>query len=86
MINTKIILVVTGLAAATALGATPSVARDYPFCRNGEGGPGYCRYDTLEQCKAAISGTAGYCQPNFWLSQQQTDREAPARRARRSAD
>lgn len=56
----KISLVVAGLAVVSLLGATPSIARDYPFCRKGEAGPGDCKYDTYEQCAAAVSGTAGY--------------------------
>jgi hypothetical protein len=83
MINAKVILTVTGIVAVSVLGATPSAGRDYPFCRNGEAGPGYCRYDTLEQCQAAVSGTAGYCQPNYWLPAGR-DRSTP--RSRRLAE
>lgn len=82
---TKMILAVTGLAAVSVLGASPSIARDYPFCRKGDGGPGDCKYDTYEQCMAAVSGTAGYCQPNYWLSPGgQGSPEQYPRRARRS--
>lgn len=63
----RIFLAAICIAAIPVLGATPSLARDYPFCRKGEAGPGDCRYDTLEQCQAAVSGIAGYCQPNYWL-------------------
>jgi len=63
----KIVLASLCLASVPALSAAPSLARDYPFCRKGEAGPGDCRYETLEQCQAAVSGTAGYCQPNYWL-------------------
>lgn len=58
------------LAVATAfatLGVRESAAKQYPFCRKAEAGPGDYRYDTLEQCQAAVSGTAGYCQPNYFL-------------------
>lgn len=67
MIDAKVVLIVTGIAAMSVLGLSPAAARDYPFCRKGEAGPGDCRYDTLEQCQAAVSGTAAFCQPNFWL-------------------
>lgn len=78
----KIILAAIGIAAFSALSATPSMSYDYPFCRKGDAGPGDCRYDTYEQCLAAVSGTASYCQPNYWLSQ--ANREAPPVRARRA--
>lgn len=78
----KIFLTIAVLAAGSVLGAKPSAAYDYPFCRKAEGGPGDCRYETLEQCQAAVSGTPGFCQPNYWLPQ--TPQAAPHRRARRS--
>ena len=36
----KIFLLAMGLAAIPVLAAAPSAARDYPFCRKGEAGPG----------------------------------------------
>ena len=57
------------IAAAVGFSGTTVQAKDYPFCRRGEGGPGDCKYETYEQCLAAISGTSGDCQPNYWLSQ-----------------
>ena len=64
----KIIVAAAAFAAFLILGTGPSAARDYPFCRKAEAGPGDCQYDTYEQCLAAVSGTAGYCQQNFWLA------------------
>lgn len=82
--DTKKMLLAAICIAATpvipVLLATSSFARDYPFCRKGEAGPGDCRYETLEQCQAAVSGTAAYCQPNYWLPP--ASREMPPRRAR----
>jgi hypothetical protein len=80
----KLILAATGAAAVLMLGATPSLARDYPFCRKGEAGPGDCRYETYEQCMAAVSGTAGYCQSNYWLPP--ADRDILPRRSRRGVN
>ncbi len=57
------------IAAAITFSGPMAQARDYPFCRRGEGGPGDCKYDTYEQCLAAVSGTGGQCQPNYWLRQ-----------------
>lgn len=82
MINAKMALVLTSLAGVLMLGATSSSARDYPFCRKGEGGPGDCRYDTYEQCLAAVSQTVGTCQPNYWLPP--AGRNVPPPRARRA--
>lgn len=64
-----LVLAILAIAAVSAYDGTTAQARDYPFCRRGEGGPGDCKYDTYEQCQAAVSGTSGYCQPNTWLSQ-----------------
>lgn len=63
-------LAIITIAAVAVFSGTTAQARDYPFCRKGEGGPGDCKYDTYEQCLAAVSGTGGYCQPNYWLPQQ----------------
>jgi len=74
-------LVIAAIAAVAAFSGTTAQARDYLFCRKGEAGPGDCKYDTYEQCLAAVSGTGGYCQPNYWLSQPDT--ASPAGRAPR---
>ena len=76
------LLIVAAVAAVPLLSAGPSMAQQYPFCRKAEAGPGDCRYSTLEQCQAAVSGTSGYCQPNYWLPQ--APQVSPHRRARRS--
>ncbi|MEH2511625.1 hypothetical protein V1291_002979 [Nitrobacteraceae bacterium AZCC 1564] len=62
-------LAIITIATGAAFSGTTTQAREYPFCRKGEAGPGDCKYDTYEQCLAAVSGINGYCQPNFWLSQ-----------------
>lgn len=82
MTRQKIILTMAAVTACLAFGVEPSAAKDYPFCRKGEAGPGDCRYDTYEQCLAAVSGTAGYCQQNFWLAQP--DPGLQQRRSRRA--
>jgi hypothetical protein len=77
----KFILCAAALVTFSVLGTEASLAKDYPFCRKAEAGPGDCRYDTYEQCLAAISGTASYCQENFWLPK--TDPGVRQRRSRR---
>lgn len=50
-------------ALLLALGATPAMARDYPWCarmRVNDGNPD-CRYTYLWQCQATISGIGGDC-------------------------
>jgi hypothetical protein len=78
----NVMLAAIAIAAFSVFGASPSTARDYPFCRKGEAGPGDCRYDSYQQCLAAVSGTAGYCQENYWL--QQSGRGVPLQRASRT--
>ena len=77
----KILLTVAAFAAVSLLGAEPAAAYDYPFCMKGEGGSGDCRYETMEQCQAALAGTPGFCQPNYWLLQRQ--QTVPPSRAHR---
>lgn len=77
----RLILSAAAVATFLALGAGPSLSKDYPFCRKTEAGPGDCRYDTYEQCLAAVSGTSSYCQQNFWLPK--ADPGVRQRRSRR---
>ncbi len=79
----RLTLCAVALATVSVLGATPSWARDYPFCRKAEAGPGDCRYDTYEQCLASVSGTSSYCQQNFWLPK--ADPGVRQRRSRRES-
>jgi Protein of unknown function (DUF3551) len=53
------------LAAAGTAGAE----EPYPWCATYGGGANgigatTCGFDTLEQCRATVSGVGGYCQPN----------------------
>ena len=54
--------------AATALASSPSRAEvEYPWCAissTGQSGTPNCYYATLDQCKAFLSGQAGFCQSN----------------------
>ena len=75
------------LLAATALlvvmGATPSLARDYPVCSRAATNnfnPS-CDFDTFQQCQATISGIGGDCFRNPWLAYNQ----APQRMSRKAA-
>ena len=54
--------------AATSFASTPSRAEiEYPWCSitsAGQSGLPSCRYTTLDQCNAFLSGVTGFCQPN----------------------
>ena len=82
MSTQKIVWVAAAAAIVWTFSVGPMAAQQYPFCRKTEAGAGDCRYDTLEQCQAAISGTAGFCQPNYFLPP--AGQNAPRRRGRHS--
>ena len=58
------------LLAATALlvvmGATPSMARDYPVCQRSvvSGFQPSCTFSNFQQCQATVSGIGGDCIQN----------------------
>jgi len=64
----NMILTIIATAAFATFGMSESESRDYPFCLKAEAGPGDCRYDTLAQCQAAVSGIKGYCQANYAIA------------------
>lgn len=44
--------------------ATTGQAGSYAYCLQTGPGPGDCKYTTMQQCQAAMSGTAGNCVRN----------------------
>jgi hypothetical protein len=63
----KALLVVIGVAAATAIPMTRAAAQNYPWCAyyDGVGGGGTnCGFTTFQQCLATASGIGGSCEPN----------------------
>jgi uncharacterized protein DUF3551 len=59
--------VLVALAAVLVLLAPGSGdARDYPFCAsyNDETGARNCGFETMQQCRAAVSGAGGFCGVN----------------------
>ena len=69
------------LLAATALlvvmGASPSMARDYPICARlatNDFNP-TCDYDTMQQCRATVSGIGGDCFQNPAFAYGQAPRQ-----------
>jgi hypothetical protein len=87
-------MIVIGIAgAATLAGAlawtAPAAARDYPWCAYygfmGEDGTN-CGFDTLDQCRATISGVGGTCRENPWMANEPrppAPRKAPRDRRNR---
>jgi len=60
--------VLAAAAAALILTASsqPAAAAEFPWCAHyGDSHGGInCGFVSLQQCRAAISGNGGYCQPN----------------------
>ncbi len=57
--------------AASASGAIPAAARDYPFCIKGcdfGAGRGDCSFSSYQQCQASASGRDAYCAENPYFS------------------
>jgi uncharacterized protein DUF3551 len=53
-----------GLVATSISSAKAEIS--YPWCAlYGDHGMRNCGFSTLEQCRAAISGNGGYCEPNL---------------------
>jgi Protein of unknown function (DUF3551) len=77
------------LATFLLMAALPPSARayempydPYPWCAeywDGRGGSGDCGFLTLEQCRAAVSGVGGSCEPNQFYN----PRTSPSQRHRR---
>ncbi|MBR0903024.1 DUF3551 domain-containing protein [Bradyrhizobium liaoningense] len=84
---TRTQFVLATLAAFVLAGiadATPTAARDYPWCA--QGGeydyPGECAYSTYEQCQASVSGRLLYCDRNPRVAYGQVQQPQPHRRTR----
>jgi hypothetical protein len=45
-------------------GTTTGQAGGYAFCLKNSAGPGDCKYQTMAQCQAAMSGTNSECVRN----------------------
>jgi hypothetical protein len=57
--------------AASASGAIPAAAQDYPFCVKGcdfGAGRGDCSFSSYQQCQASASGRDAYCAENPYFS------------------
>lgn len=74
------------LAAGTAMTPAPAQADPYHWCANyggGRGGSSNCYFVTLGQCRAAISGNGGFCDPNPFYDGRPVDSAGGPARSRR---
>jgi hypothetical protein len=57
---------------ATVASLSPAVAARYCLQGKDWGQPGNCQFSTLQQCRAAASGTAAYCgvNPHYAFARQ----------------
>jgi hypothetical protein len=57
-------------ALLLAIGATPAMAIDYPWCAAtpASGGTPQCNFSSFAQCQATVSGQGGDCTQNPLLS------------------
>jgi len=79
------------ILAATALlvvmGATPSIARDYPWCSrtSASGFNPSCSFTSYNQCMATVSGQRGECVQNPLLAFGEQRRPGKSRSMRNQA-
>jgi hypothetical protein len=82
-----ILFAISALAAVAAITPTAGQADPYKWCAvyagRGGGNDTNCGFVTLEQCRTAISGAAGSCEPNLFYTGAG---ERQAKRACRSRD
>jgi hypothetical protein len=61
----KFVLFVLSVVAATTVLNNPTKAQNYPWCAlYAKNGGQNCGFTTFQQCQAALSGAADFCQPN----------------------
>ncbi len=82
----RVLIGLGALAAIMAADISVASAQYRPWClRSGFSGPGWCGFDTFEQCRQSASGTGGSCIENnamAWQQQQRAKRQ-PQRRQNR---
>ena len=84
----RVAIAVSFLTLIAASTIAPSRADPYRWCAQygGKLGATNCYFVTLEQCRAAISGNGGFCNPNNFYDGRpvRTPEDGPARRRARS--
>ena len=78
------------LTAALVAGVESSSAQYRPWClRSGFSGPGWCGFDSFEQCMATARGQGGSCIENvelLWRRQQQQQKGKAKGQQRQQSD
>jgi len=66
----KTVVALAVCAGLAAFACDSAVADPYKWCAEYTGGMGgsNCGFVTLEQCRANITGTGGFCRPNAFYS------------------
>jgi hypothetical protein len=61
-----LLLLLSAIIVWTSSIGTSAQAQNFPWCSNFADGAGTnCGFPTLEQCKATIAGSGGYCDQNI---------------------
>jgi Protein of unknown function (DUF3551) len=73
--------IMSATAVILALSATPSFARDYPWCARTPTNDfnGGCDFNTRAQCQATVSGQGGTCDINPKIAFDQQNRKSGRR-------
>jgi hypothetical protein len=74
------------VAFVFALGQTPAMARDFPFCIKScdyGGGLGDCSFASYQQCQATASGRLAYCDVNPYFNASADARSGSTHQSRR---
>jgi hypothetical protein len=65
----RLLLLVSGILAATCATGMRAEAQTYPWCSiysGSMGGSSNCGFSTYQQCMENVSGIGGFCQLNDW--------------------
>jgi hypothetical protein len=62
----RLLILALGIGVAVIGSGTSAEAQNYPWCAlyGAKGGGQNCGFTTFQQCQAALSGGADFCQPN----------------------
>jgi hypothetical protein len=80
------LIALTVLTAALVASVEPGSAQYRPWClRSGFSGPGWCGFDSFEQCMASARGEGGSCIENvqmLWQRREQQQKRNAKRQQR----
>jgi len=82
-VSLRVLIGLAVLTAAFVAGVESGSAQYRPWClRSGFSGPGWCGFDSFEQCMATARGQGGSCIENvelLWRRQQQQQQKGKAK-------